>query len=78
MKSWKRRPLIGRFAIASTSTVVVRTVAEVSTSGDPAATVTVSCTPPTCSWALMVWVAPTLSTRVRFVGAKPVSSDTMS
>ena len=74
MKSWKRRPLIGRFAIASRSTVVVRTVADVSTSGEPPATVTVSCTPPTCSCVLMVCVAPTLSTRLRRVVENPVSS----
>ena len=78
MKSWNRRPLIGRLAIASRSTVVVRTVAEVSTSGEPAATVTVSCTPPTWSCVLMVCVAPTLRTRLRRVGAKPVSSLTRS
>ena len=49
MKSWNRRPLIGRFAIAFASTVVVRTVALLSMSGDAAVTVTVSATELTCS-----------------------------
>ncbi len=74
MKSWKRRPLIGRFLIAISSTVVVRTVALVSTSGDSFVTVTVSVTAPTCIVVFTVSVAPTVRMRLRFVVVKPGSS----
>ena len=65
MKSWKRRPLMGRFAIASEFTVVECVVAPVSTSGEPTVTLTVSVTAPTCSVVSMVSTPPTFNSIVR-------------
>ena len=65
MKSWKRRPLIGRFAMASEFTVVVCVVADVSTSGEVTFTLIVSVTPPTCSVVSIVSTPPTFSSIVR-------------
>ncbi len=78
MKSWKRRPLIGRFLIARSPIVVLRTVAPVSITGTAAVTVICSCTPPTDICGLMVSVAPTVNWRERLKVWNPCSSDVRS
>jgi hypothetical protein len=78
MKSWKRRPLMGRFAIAVWSRVDVRTVLLVSTRGVSATTVTSSVTPPTPSETLRVTEEPTVTFAFRFTAWRPVISKVAS
>jgi hypothetical protein len=65
---------MGRFSIAARSTVVVRTVALVSTALGVADTVTVSWTPPTCSVRFNVSVAPTVTTTLAVAGWRSANS----
>ena len=74
MKSWNRRPLIGRLSIASCGTVDVRTVAVVSTRGVAAVTVTFSAMADNWRVWSYVTLAPTVSATRRVVEPKPASS----
>ena len=74
MKSWNRRPLIGRLAMAFWSRVEVRMLLLVSTSGDSLTTVTSSWTPPTPRVTLRVMVAPTVTAALRRADLRPLIS----
>ncbi len=74
MKSWNRRPLMGRFAIAVWSRVDVRTLLVVSSRGASLTTVTSSFTPPTPRETLRVMEEPTVTFAFRFTVWRPLIS----
>ena len=72
-KSWNRRPLIGRFPMAVSSSVDVRTDELVSTAVAPPSTVTASWIPPTLSAVFTLTSDPTVTLMALcFAGWKPV------
>ena len=78
-KSWNRRPLIGRFAMAVESSVVLRVSLVVSTRAAAPSTVTASATPATPNRRSTVTLEPTVTTTAgRLTVWKPVSWPTTS